>query len=159
MRVWPGRSYPRGATWEGTGGNFALFSAHATAVELCLFAAAEADTETQRLPLPIRTGAVWHGSLPEVVPGQLYGNRAHGPYAPQQGHRFNPHKVVLDPFARALGREARWSDALCGYRRGDPARCQSTWQTGRRSAASHQSCGASSCGSACLRTCVDVRET
>src|SRR5262249_16092616 len=76
--------------------------------------------ETHRLPLPTRTDHVWHAYLPDMRPGQLYGYRVSGPYTPMQGHRFNPHKVVLDPYAKAIGREGRWGDALFGYRVGAP---------------------------------------
>ncbi len=121
MRVWPGHPYPLGATWDGKGVNFALFSEHATQVDLCLFDSVEAQEETHRIPLKEYTDQVWHAYLPETLPGQLYGYRLHGPYAPHQGLRFNPHKVVLDPYAKAIGRDVRWDDALFGYRLGDPA--------------------------------------
>jgi isoamylase len=120
MRVWPGRPYPLGATWDGKGVNFALFSEHATQVELCLFDAADAKSEAHRIPLPEYTDHVWHGYLPDVLPGQLYGYRVHGPYEPQQGHRFNPHKVVLDPYAKLIGRDVQWADECFAYRLGDP---------------------------------------
>ena len=120
MRVWPGSPYPLGATWDGKGVNFALFSEHATHVELCLFDAADAAKEAHRLPLPEYTDHVWHGYLPDVLPGQLYGYRVHGPYEPQHGHRFNPHKVVLDPYARLIGRDVQWADECFAYRLGDP---------------------------------------
>jgi isoamylase len=120
MRVWPGRPYPLGATWDGAGVNFALFSEHATKVELCLFESPEATAETQRIVLPEHTDQVWHAYLPDVQPEQLYGYRVHGPYEPANGHRFNPHKVVLDPYAKAIGRDLRWSDELFGYRVGAP---------------------------------------
>src|SRR2546423_14603379 len=115
MRVWPGRSYPLGATWDGAGVNFALFSEHATKVELCLFEGPEAAAGTYRIVLPEHTDQVWHAYLPDVEPGQLYGYRVHGPYEPAKGHRFNPHKIVLDPYAKAIGRDLRWDDALFGY--------------------------------------------
>src|SRR6266446_2162319 len=121
MRVWPGHPYPLGATWDGKGVNFALFSEHATQVDLCLFDSVEAQEETHRIPIKEYTDQVWHAYLPETLPGQLYGYRLHGPYAPHQGLRFNPHKVVLDPYAKAIGRDVRWDDALFGYRLGDPA--------------------------------------
>jgi isoamylase len=120
MRVWPGRPYPLGATWDGKGVNFALFSEHATQVELCLFDAADAKSEAHRIPLPEYTDHVWHGYLPDVLPGQLYGYRVHGPYEPQHGHRFNPHKVVLDPYAKLIGRDVQWADECFSYRLGDP---------------------------------------
>jgi glycogen operon protein len=121
LRVWPGKSNPLGAAWDGGGVNFALFSEHATRVELCLFRSATDRTETHSVVLRERTDHVWHGYLPDVRPGQLYGYRVHGPYDPTAGHRFNPNKIVLDPYARAIGRGIGWSDAMFGYRVGDPA--------------------------------------
>jgi len=121
MRVWPGNSYPLGASWDGAGVNFALFSEHATKVELCLFESAEAPHETIRITLPDQTDQVWHGYLPDVRPGQVYGYRVHGPYDPKAGHRFNPNKIVLDPYAKAIGRNVQWSDEMFGYKIGDPA--------------------------------------
>ena len=115
MQVWPGRPYPLGATLEGNGVNFAVFSEHATRVELCLFDSPEATRESACIPLPEQTDFVWHGFLPGIRAGQLYGYRVYGPYEPAQGHRFNPHKVVLDPYALAIGRGVRWSDAMFGY--------------------------------------------
>lgn len=120
MRVWPGRPYPLGATWDGSGVNFAVFSEYATKVELCLFDSANSKVESKRIPLPEQTDIVWHGYLPDVEPGQLYGYRVHGPYDPASGHRFNPNKVVLDPYAKAMGRDVQWSDAMFGYEIGDP---------------------------------------
>ncbi len=121
MRVWPGRSYPLGATWDGAGVNFALFSEHATKVELCLFDTPESEKESHRITLPEQTDQVWHAYLPDVIPEQLYGYRVHGPYEPAKGHRFNPNKVVLDPYAKAIGRDLKWDDSLFGYKIGDPA--------------------------------------
>ncbi len=115
MRVWPGRPYALGATWDGAGVNFALFSEHATQVELCLFDSADATRESQRIRLPEHTDMVWHGYFPDMEPGQLYGYRVHGPYEPGKGHRFNSNKVVLDPYAKAIGRDVRWDDALFAY--------------------------------------------
>ncbi|MFZ5558417.1 MAG: glycogen debranching protein GlgX [Pseudomonadota bacterium] len=112
--VWPGRPYPRGATWDGEGVNFALFSENAVKVELCIFDA-EGRREIQRIELPEQTDQVWHGYLPEARPGMLYGYRVHGPYAPEQGHRFNPHKLLLDPYARNIVGALKWSDAHFGY--------------------------------------------
>ncbi len=120
MRVWPGKPYPLGATWDGKGVNFALFSEAATKVDLCLFDGVDASQEAQRLELTERTDQVWHAYLPEALPGQLYGYRVHGPYEPSQGHRFNPHKIVLDPYAKSIGRELRWADEVFAYRMGDP---------------------------------------
>jgi isoamylase len=116
MRVWPGNPYPLGATWDGIGVNFAIFSEHAARVELCLFESADASREFARLPLTEQTDMVWHAYLPDIRPGQLYGYRVHGPYAPQAGHRFNPNKIVLDPYAKAIGRTIRWNDRMFGYR-------------------------------------------
>ncbi len=107
MRVWPGAPHPLGARWDGEGVNFALFSAHATRVELCLYDPGEPGRESARVSLPERTHDVWHGYLPDVRPGQLYGYRAHGPWEPRAGHRFNPSKLLLDPYARAATSAAR----------------------------------------------------
>ncbi|MGC8643156.1 MAG: glycogen debranching protein, partial [Isosphaeraceae bacterium] len=115
MRVWPGRPYPLGATWNGAGVNFSLFAENATKVELCLFEDMEATKESTRIPLAEQTAQVWHAYLPDVTPGQLYGYRVHGPFEPAQGHRFNPHKLLLDPYAKAIGRDLRWDDSLFGY--------------------------------------------
>ncbi|MCR5867982.1 glycogen debranching protein GlgX [Aquincola sp. J276] len=111
--VWPGRPYPRGATWDGQGVNFALFSQYAERVQLALFD--ERGRERQRIELRERTDHVWHCYLPEARPGQLYGYYVHGPYKPEEGHRFNPHKLVLDPYAKDYSGELRWHDALYGY--------------------------------------------
>ena len=119
MRIREGSPYPLGATWDGGGVNFAIFSEHATKVELCLFDSPEAKVESIRLALPERTDMTWHGYIPGVLPGQLYGYRVHGPHDPGSGHRFNPKKILLDPYAKAIGRTIRWSDALYGYRIGD----------------------------------------
>jgi glycogen operon protein len=120
LRTRPGAPYPLGATWDGAGVNFALFSQHATAVELCLFDASEPGREIQRLPVTERTDLVWHLYLPEARPGQLYGYRVHGPYLPEAGHRFNPAKLLLDPYARAIAGDVVWDDVLFGYPVGDP---------------------------------------
>jgi isoamylase len=120
MRILPGRPYPLGATWDGAGVNFALFSENATKVELCLFESTAADREATRIVLPEQTHQVWHVYLPDIVPNQLYGYRVHGPHDPASGHRFNPHKILLDPYAKAIGRDLRWADELFGYRVGDP---------------------------------------
>ena len=117
--VWPGRPYPLGATWDGEGVNFALFSEHAEKVELCIFDAT-AQHEVARVALPEYTDQVWHGYLPDARPNLLYGYRVHGPYDPPAGHRFNPHKLLLDPYAKALHGPLRWSDAHFGYRVGSP---------------------------------------
>jgi glycogen operon protein len=119
VRVWPGRPYPQGATWDGEGVNFAIFSEHATGVELCLFDRAEDATPTDRIALRERTDLIWHGYLPDVQPGQLYGFRVNGPYAPEEGHRFNPHKLLLDPYAKAISGQIESSDVVFGYPIGD----------------------------------------
>lgn len=119
MRIWPGQPYPLGATWDGTGVNVAVFSDHATRIELCLFDSPDGLDE-QRIALPERTYRVFHGYFPDLKPGTLYGFRASGPYAPLSGHRFNPNKLLLDPYARAIGRGLTWDDSLYGYRIGDP---------------------------------------
>ena len=115
----PGRPYPLGATWDGTGVNFALFSEHATAVSLCLFEATDPSRETHRIPVTERTDQIWHLYLPEARPGLLYGYRVDGPYLPGAGHRFNPAKVLLDPYAKAIAGQLIWNDALLGYRADD----------------------------------------
>jgi isoamylase len=115
--VWPGRPYPLGSTWDGEGVNFALYSEHAEKVELCLFDIT-GKREILRVPLPEQTDMVWHGYLPEVRPGQLYGYRVFGPYAPEQGHRFNHHKLLLDPYGKQIQGTIRWSDSHFGYRVG-----------------------------------------
>ncbi|MEW6322902.1 MAG: glycogen debranching protein GlgX [Acidobacteriota bacterium] len=120
MRLSSGSPYPLGATWDGLGVNFAIFSEHATAVELCLFDTVGATAESVRIRLPEQTDMVWHGYLPDVRPGQLYGYRVHGPYDPAAGHRFNPAKLLVDPYAKAIARTVRWSDALFGYQIGHP---------------------------------------
>jgi isoamylase len=121
VRVWPGYPYPLGATWTGVGVNFAVFSAHATKVELCLFDSPDATKESAVIELTEQNDQVWHGFLPDARPNQLYGYRVHGPYEPQNGHRFNPNKVVMDPYAKAVARTVRWADEMFGYRVGDAA--------------------------------------
>jgi glycogen operon protein len=121
VRIREGRPFPLGATWDGLGVNFALFSAHAKRVELCLFDAAGSQ-ELDRVDLPEYTDEVWHGYLPDARPGLLYGYRVHGPYEPDAGHRFNPNKLVIDPYARKLIGALRWHDALFGYTIGHPDR-------------------------------------
>jgi isoamylase len=120
MRVWPGQSYPLGATFDGAGVNFALFSEHATQVELCLFDSHESDKPSHTIRIGENTDHVWHAYLPDAQPGLLYGYRVHGPYEPEKGHRFNPTKVLLDPYAKAIGRDLKWDDSLFGYKLGDP---------------------------------------
>jgi isoamylase len=118
-RLWPGAAYPLGATWDGKGVNFALFSANAESVELCLFDE-KGERELERLELREHTDEIWHGYVPALSPGRLYGYRVYGPYRPLDGQRFNHHKLLLDPYAKALCGELRWDDALFGYQRGHP---------------------------------------
>jgi len=115
--VWPGRPHPRGATWDGEGVNFALFSEHAEKVELSIFDD-KGRREIQRIAFLERTDQVWHCYLPDARPGMLYGYRVHGPYRPEDGHRFNPNKLLIDPYAKALTGSITWSDANFGYRVG-----------------------------------------
>jgi isoamylase len=121
VKIRPGQPYPLGATWDGVGVNFALFSEHATKVELCLFDTADSTRHTACITLPEHTDMVWHGYVTGLRPGQLYGYRVHGPYEPHAGHRFNPAKVVLDPYAKAIGRMVRWGDENFGYTIGEAA--------------------------------------
>ncbi|HEX6502069.1 MAG TPA: glycogen debranching protein GlgX [Terriglobales bacterium] len=118
--VWPGKPYPLGATWNGEGVNFSIFSEHAEKVELCLFDT-KGRRELHRIPLPEQTDQVWHGYLPEARPGLLYGYRVYGPYEPERGLRFNHHKLLLDPYARQIDGTLNWSDAQFGYRVGHRA--------------------------------------
>ncbi|MCW5705048.1 MAG: glycogen debranching protein GlgX [Xanthobacteraceae bacterium] len=119
MRLSAGSPSRLGASWDGRGTNFALFSAHAEKVELCLFDA-QGRRELERIELPERSEDIWHGYLNDISPGQLYGYRVHGPYAPESGHRFNPNKLLLDPYARRLAGRLVWSDAHFGFRVGSP---------------------------------------
>jgi glycogen operon protein len=118
LRTWPGKPYPLGATWDGMGVNFALFSEHAESVELCLFDSVKSTREAHRIKLTEYTDNVWHVYLPDIRPGQLYGYRVHGPYSVIDGHRFNAKKVLLDPYAKAVARPMRWHDSMFGYRLG-----------------------------------------
>jgi isoamylase len=120
MRVWPGRPYPLGATWDGIGVNFALFAEHANAVDLCLFREDGDAEEAAKIRLTERTDQVWHCYLPDARPGQFYGYRVHGPYAPEQGQRFNPAKLLIDPYAKAITGAIKWSNDLFAYKVGDP---------------------------------------
>jgi glycogen operon protein len=119
MKKWPGKPYPLGATWDGAGVNFALFSEHATRVELCIFDEGNPLSET-RIPIIEQTDQVWHVYLPEARPGLLYGYRVHGPYLPAEGHRFNPAKLLSDPYAKSLTGTLKWNDAHFGYTIGHP---------------------------------------
>lgn len=116
-RLEPGRPDPLGATWDGLGVNFAVFSANADRIDLCLFDLS-GRRQLARLPLPECTDEVWHGYLPDARPGLVYGYRADGPYDPKRGHRFNHHKLLLDPYARRLVGALKWSDVVYGYRLG-----------------------------------------
>lgn len=115
QRIWPGKPYPLGATWDGQGVNFAIYAEHATKVELCLFDSPDASQESMRIPILEQTDNVWHVFLPDAAPGQLYGYRVHGPYEPGEGQRFNPNKILLDPYAKLIGRGTHWDDSLFGY--------------------------------------------
>jgi isoamylase len=117
FRIDDGSPAPLGATFDGKGVNFALFSANATKVELCLFDP-QGRRETDRIELPRRTDQIWHAYVAGLFPGQLYGYRVHGPYDPRHGHRFNPHKLLIDPYARQIFGRIRWHDAVFGYRMG-----------------------------------------
>jgi isoamylase len=113
--VWPGRPYPLGTTWNGEGTNFAIFSENAARIELLLYEETDAAEPACIIPLFEKSAHVWHCFLPNVGPPQLYAYRVHGPYEPEKGHRFNPHKVVLDPYAKAIDGSVRWDDAIFGY--------------------------------------------
>ncbi len=117
MEVWPGNAYPLGATFDGTGTNFSLFSEHAERIELCLLSD---DLNEVRVEVQEVDGHVWHCYLPEVQPGQLYGYRVYGPYAPEQGHRFDPSKLLLDPYAKSIQGQIDWDPALFSYKFDDP---------------------------------------
>src|SRR4029450_9071983 len=119
MRLSAGSPARLGASWDGRGTNFALFSANAEKVELCLFDG-QGRRELERIELPERAEDVWHGYLNDVSPGQLYGYRVHGPYEPEDGHRFNPAQLLVDPYAKALTGKLEWDDALYGFTLGDP---------------------------------------
>jgi len=119
LRVWPGDQYPLGATWDGKGVNFALFTENATKVELCLFDE-KGRREIERVVLPEYTNEIWHGYLPDLRPNQLYGYRVHGPYEPLAGHRFNANKLLIDPYAKSLIGGLQWHDANFGYKIGHP---------------------------------------
>src|SRR6185436_14274504 len=114
-RLREGQPFPLGANWDGFGVNFALFSANATKVELCLFDL-DGKQELERIDLPEYTDEIWHGYLPDARPGTIYGYRVHGPYEPQNGHRFNHHKLLLDPYAKAVIGQIEWNPAVFGYK-------------------------------------------
>ena len=114
--IWPGDAYPLGATWDGKGTNFSIFSEAAERIELCLF---DDRGREARVELPEMTAFCWHGYVPGVGVGQRYGFRVHGPWAPEQGHRCHPSKLLLDPYAKAVDGEVRWNEAVFSYRRGE----------------------------------------
>ena len=116
LPVWPGNAHPLGASWDGKGTNFALYSENATRVELCLFDSKNNET---RLLLTEVTNYIWHGYVPGIGPGQRYGFRVHGPFEPEQGHRFNPNKLLIDPYAKALDGEIGYGEEIFGYPWGD----------------------------------------
>lgn len=116
----PGRPYPLGSVWDGRGVNFSVLAPHATHVELCLFDAAEADRAVARIRIPEQTDGIWHLYIPHLQPGQLYGYRVYGPYKPERGLRFNPNKLLVDPYAKAVTGPVRWDEALFGYEVGNP---------------------------------------
>jgi isoamylase len=118
--ILPGKPYPQGATWDGTGVNFSLYSEHAQAVELCLFDGIDSH-KSECISIRECTGYVWHCYLPGIKMGQLYGYRVHGPYEPERGDRFNPAKLLIDPYARALAGKINWDAPVFGYKIGDPA--------------------------------------
>jgi isoamylase len=121
ITIYPGQAYPLGATWDGNGVNFALFSENATAVEICLFDHENDTTESVRVFLPEHSHQVWHGYIPGLQPAQLYGFRVHGPYDPENGHRYNPNKLLMDPYAKAISGVIDWHDSLFAYDFNDEA--------------------------------------
>lgn len=118
--VYPGHPYPLGATWDGSGVNFALYADNATGVTLCLFETNESGKESAKIEMTERTHQIWHVYLPDAKPGQLYGYRVTGPYDPRNGHRFNPFKLLIDPYAKAIAGTIEWHDSLFGYIKGAP---------------------------------------
>ena len=120
IRVYSGSPFPLGATWDGEGVNFALYAENATAVDLCLFNSKEEVNESVRVRVEERTHHVWHIYIPGLAPGQLYGYRVYGPYEPHSGHRFNPNKFLIDPYAKAISDTVQWHDSMFGYEIGNP---------------------------------------
>ncbi|MEO7555328.1 MAG: glycogen debranching enzyme, partial [Acidimicrobiales bacterium] len=116
MRIWPGEPYPLGASFDGIGTSFAVVSEVAEGIEVCLFD----EAGEERVELPEIEGGVWHGYLPDVAAGQRYGYRVHGPYDPGAGLRCNPHKLLLDPYAKAIEGEVKWGQPVFGYPFADP---------------------------------------
>ncbi len=133
MKVYPGKPYPQGATWDGAGVNFALFAESAEKVELCLYERPEGKKLIAPIPLTEQTDLVWHVYLPEARPGDLYGYRVYGPYEPEQGLRFNPAKLLLDPYAKAITGHIQCDhDQLFGYTVGHEATDLSCDDAGQR---------------------------
>lgn len=118
--VYPGSAFPLGATYDGQGVNFALFAENATGVDICLFNSTEDETESVKIRVKERSNHVWHAYVPGLKPGQLYGFRVYGPFEPHNGHRFNPHKLLIDPYAKAIAGAIQWHDALFAYEVGHP---------------------------------------
>ncbi|QEM12348.1 glycogen debranching protein GlgX [Mucilaginibacter rubeus] len=119
--ILPGKPFPLGPTWDGNGVNFTLYSENATAVELCLFDSENDQHETTKISVTEKTNFIWHIYIEGIAPGQLYGFRVHGPYEPENGHRFNPNKLLIDPYAKAISGSIKWNDALYSYKVGDEA--------------------------------------
>src|ERR1700751_4662737 len=120
VKVLPGSPYPQGATWDGTGVNFAIYSENATKVELCLFDSVDAPA-VETIALPECAGYVWHAYVPGLTIGQFYGYRVHGPYEPEKGFRFNATKLLIDPYAKAVAGHVNWDYPVFNYTLGDPA--------------------------------------
>ncbi len=154
MKIHPGHPYPLGATYDGAGTNFSLFSELAERIELCLFDAAGAEA---RVDLPEVTALCWHGYLPNVGPGQRYGFRVHGPWNPEAGQRCNPAKLLLDPYAKAVDGMVEWNEAVFPYHFADPEgrrttstappTCPSAWSPTPTSTGGTTACRASRCTS------------
>src|SRR5690242_5673538 len=119
IKEYPGSPYPLGATWDGEGVNFAIYADNATGVELCLFNTTMDEVASVKVRLKERSHQVWHIYLPGIKPGQLYSYRIYGPYEPENGHRFNPNKLLIDPYAKAIAGTIEWHDALFGYEMGN----------------------------------------
>ena len=120
IEKYPGSPFPLGATWDGNGVNFALWADNPSGVELCLFENEQSKTESHRIKVTERTHHMWHVYIPGCRPGQLYGYRVDGPYEPENGHRYNANKLLIDPYAKAVAGTIDWSDALFGYELGHP---------------------------------------
>ncbi|SEA49378.1 GlgX family protein [Pedobacter hartonius] len=120
LNIFPGKPFPLGAIWDGNGVNFTIYSENATAVELCLFDPENDEKEFVKFNITEQTDLTWHIYVRGISPGQLYGFRVYGPFVPESGHRFNPNKLVLDPYAKAISGTIEWNDALFAYKIGDP---------------------------------------